>query len=104
MNQHISYFLPPFPTSGRAKLQSAIEYLLSEDGIGEEELKLLAAIAESIIWSEECHHAFIKTGFEAALELYNYSTMNASVEQIENDHENPRNWKTYSIYQDLIKQ
>jgi hypothetical protein len=85
MNQHISYFLPPFPTSGRAKLSCAIEYLLSEDGIGEEELKLLAAIAESIIWSEECHRAFIKTGFDAALELYDQSTMNASVEQTEKD-------------------
>lgn len=103
MNQHISYFLPPFPTSGRAKLSCAIEYLLSENAVGEEELKLLTAIVESIIWSEECHHAFIKTGFDAALELYDIGTMNASLEQTEFDPENPRNWKTYSIYQNLIE-
>ena len=94
---HISYFLPPYPTSTKAKLLSAIEYLESEE-CGGEILLLLAAIAESTHWSEECYQRFIDVGMKAALELYDISTMNTPYEQTEKDPDNPRNWQAYKLW------
>ncbi|MBD2181036.1 hypothetical protein H6S82_03575 [Planktothrix sp. FACHB-1355] len=94
---HISYFLPPYPTSPKAKLLSAIEYLESEE-CGGEILLLLAAIAESTVWSQECYERFIDVGMKAALELYDISTMNTPYEQTEKDPSNPRNWQAYKLW------
>lgn len=94
---HISYFLPPYPTSPKAKLLSAIEYLESEE-CGGEILLLLAAIAESTVWSEECYQRFIDVGMKAALELYDVSTINTPYERTEKDPNNPRNWQAYKLW------
>lgn len=94
---HITYFLPPYPTSPKAKLLSAIEYLESEE-CGGEILLLLAAIAESTIWSEECYQRFIDVGMKAALELYDISTINAAYEQTQKDPNNPRNWQAFELW------
>lgn len=93
----ISYFLPPYPTSPKAKLLAAIANLESEE-CGAETLLLLAAIAESIIWSEKCYQRFLDVGLQAALELYDTSAINATYEQQETDPNNPRNWKLFSTW------
>lgn len=94
---HISYCLPPYPTSPKAKLMAAIEYLESED-CGDEILLLLAAIVESTVWSEECYQRFLDVGMKAALELYDASTINSSQEQTKTDPNNPRNWQAFCIW------
>ena len=93
----ISYFLPPYPTSPKAKLLSAIEYLESAE-CGGEILLLLAAIAESTVWSQECYERFIDVGMKAALELYDVSTMNTPYGQTEKDPNNPRNWQAFQLW------
>lgn len=91
----ITYFLPPYPTSPLAKLLSAIE-LLEAEGCGNTTLLLLAAIAESTLWSDECYKRFLDTGFKAAIELYDAATQNAAeVDEVQKDPNNPRNWKGY---------
>lgn len=62
----VKYLLP---TSPRAKLHSAID-LLSNNEVDSTTFLLLAAIAQSIIFSEECHIKFLDISFEAALEIY----------------------------------
>ena len=90
----ITYFLPPYPTSPRATLLSAIEFL-SNEGVDETTFLLLAAIAQSIIWSEECHIKFLDIGFKAALEIYDASAQNADFYEVQKDPGNPRNWNGY---------
>ena len=94
----ITYFLPPYPTSPKATLLSAIE-LLSNEGVDETTFLLLAAIAQSIIWSEECHIKFIDIGFEAAIEIYDTSVQNADFYEVQKDPGNPRNWNGYIEFQ-----
>lgn len=90
----ITYFLPPYPTSPLAKLLSAIE-LLEASGCGDTTLLLLAAIAESTLWSDECYERFLDTGYKAAIELYDAATQNADFDEVQKDPNNPRNWKGY---------
>ena len=59
---------------------------------------LLAAIAESTVWSEECYQRFIDVGMKAALELYDVATMNTPYEQTEKDPNNPRNWQAFKLW------
>lgn len=94
----ITYFLSPYPTSPKAKLLSAIE-LLSDRGVDDTTFLLLAAMAQSIIWSEECHIQFLDTGFKAAIELYDSSVQNADFNEVQTDPNNPRNWSGYIEFQ-----
>lgn len=96
--KEITYFLPPYPTSPRAKLLSAIEFL-SNEGADQTTFLLLAAIAQSIMLSEECHIKFINIGFEAALDIYDLSMLNADFYEMQKDPNNPRNCNGYIEFQ-----
>lgn len=97
----ITYFLPPYPTSPKAKLLSAIEFLEAE-GVDSTTFLLLAKIAESTLWSEECYLRFLDTGFKAAIELYDTATQNAEFDEVQKDPDNPRNWSVYTEFRKHI--
>jgi len=88
------YFLPPYLTSPKAKLLSAIE-LLSAHDVDDTVFLLLGAIAQSILWSEESNKRFIDLGFLAAIEIYDSAVQNADFDKVQTDPNNPRNWKGY---------
>ena len=88
------YSLPPYLTSPKAKLLSQIEFL-SAHNVDDTVFLLLAAIAQSILWSEECEERFLDTGFKAAIELYDEATQNTEFDKVQIDPQNPRNWKGY---------
>lgn len=58
----------------------------------EQDLKLLCAIMEMPVWSEESHQKFAKVGFDMAVELYEVSTMNMEPYEVLTDPDNPDNW------------
>ena len=97
----ITKFLPPYPTSKRAKmldavarLESTILMLVDED-CDPEAILLLADLGFSFLYSEECQERFINVGMLAALEIYECCTMNAEYEDTLTDINNPRNWGLY---------
>lgn len=63
-----------------------------------EKLLLLAAIAESTVWSEESYQRFLDVGMKATLKLYDASTLNATHEETKIDPNNPRNWQAFCIW------
>lgn len=89
-----TYSLPPYLTTPKARLLSAID-LLSAHDVDDTVFLLLTAMAQSIAWSEEYHERFLKIGFVAAIELYDAAAQNRPFEEVEKDPKNPRNWKGY---------
>ncbi|MGB3208297.1 MAG: hypothetical protein WBB28_25210 [Crinalium sp.] len=99
-------FLPPYPTSTKAKtldavakLEASVLFLVSNN-YDPEIILLLAELAASTMWSEKCRKKVIDIGMQAALELYDNAMMNADYAQIQTDLDNPRRWK---IYQEATK-
>ncbi|WP_225226359.1 hypothetical protein [Komarekiella delphini-convector] len=62
-------------------------------------LKLLTAIVESILWSEESYTRFLQCGFDAAIELFDISSQNWEFEESMSSRHNPRNWDKYKQLQ-----
>ncbi len=90
-----TYSLPPYLTTPKARLLSTID-LLSADDVDDTVFLLLAAIAQSVVWSEKSYEKFCKLGFDVALEIYDTAVQNQVFEEIQKDPDNPRNWKGYS--------
>ncbi len=97
----ITKFLPPYPTSKRAKMLDAVAKLeasvlfLVSNNYDPEIILLLAELAASTLWSEECRKKVVDIGMQAALELYDNATVNSAEAQIQADLDNPRRWKVY---------
>ncbi|MEH2231077.1 MAG: hypothetical protein V7K71_15895 [Nostoc sp.] len=88
--------LPESTAKGaKQRLLETIEWLDDEDAAGTTNLKLLTAIVESILWSEESYNRFLQCGFDAAIELFDNSSQNWGFEQVTLSPHNPRNWDRY---------
>jgi hypothetical protein len=92
--------LPPSTAaSAKQQLLTTIEWLQSEGAATETNLKLLTAIVESILWSEESYTRFLQCGFDAAIELFDISSQNWDFEESISSPHNPRNWDKYKRLQ-----
>ncbi|WP_341531403.1 hypothetical protein WKK05_37465 (plasmid) [Nostoc sp. UHCC 0302] len=76
----------------KQRLLATIEWLDDEDATSTTNLRLLTAIVESILWSEESYNRFLQCGFDAAIELFDNSSQNWDFEQVISSPDNPRNW------------
>jgi phage/plasmid-associated DNA primase len=81
--------------SAKEQLIATIEWLQKEGAASETNLKLLTAIVESILWSEESYTRFLQCGFDAAIELFDISSQNWEFEESMSSPHNPRNWDEY---------
>jgi hypothetical protein len=103
--KQLTGFIPvaalPESTTASAKQQllETIEWLQSEGAATENNLKLLTAIVESILWSEELYTRFLQCGFDAAIELFDISSQNWDFEESMSSRHNPRNWDEYKQLQ-----
>ncbi|MBD6621114.1 hypothetical protein FNW02_36730 [Komarekiella sp. 'clone 1'] len=88
--------LPPSTAAwSKEELLETIDWLQSEGAATETNLKLLTAIVESILWSEESYTRFLQCGFDAAIELFDISSQNWEFEESMSSRHNPRNWNEY---------
>ncbi|MHC5771851.1 MAG: hypothetical protein ACYTXI_41300 [Nostoc sp.] len=103
--KQLTGFIPiaalPESTAASAKQQliETIEWLHKEGAATETNLKLLTAIVESILWSEESYTRFLQCGFDAAIELFDISYQNWEFEESMSSPHNPRNWDEYKQLQ-----
>ncbi|WP_226889791.1 hypothetical protein [Nostoc sp. MG11] len=81
--------------SAKQRLLATIEWLDDEDAASITNLKLLTAIVESILWSEESYTRFLQCGFDAAIELFDISSQNWEFEELMSSPHNLRNWDEY---------
>ncbi|WP_193200418.1 hypothetical protein [Nostoc sp. MG11] len=81
--------------SAKQRLLATIEWLDDEDAASITNLKLLTAIVESILWSEESYTRFLQCGFDAAIELFDISSQNWELKESMSSPHNPRNWDEY---------
>jgi hypothetical protein len=90
--------LPPSTVAwSKKELLETIEWLQREGAATQTNLKLLTAIVESILWSEESYTRFLQCGFDAAIELFDISSQNWEFEESTSSPHNPRNWDEYKI-------
>jgi hypothetical protein len=82
-------------TSEKQQLIATIEWLYKEGAASETNLKLLTAIVESILWSEESYTRFLQCGFNAAIELFDITSQNWEFQESTSSRHNPRNWDEY---------
>jgi hypothetical protein len=85
--------------SAPQQLLTTIEWLKSEGAATETHLKLLTAIVESILWSEESYSRFLQCGFDAAIEFFDTNSQNWEFEESTSSPHNPRNWDEYKQLQ-----
>lgn len=87
----------PESTAASAKQQliETIEWLHKEGAATETNLKLLTAIVESILCSEESYTRFLQCGFDAAIEFFDINSQNWEFEESISSPHNPRNWDKY---------
>ncbi|BBD70036.1 hypothetical protein NIES4072_64160 [Nostoc commune NIES-4072] len=83
--------------SSKKELLETIEWLQREGAATETNLKLLTAIVESILWSEESCTRFLQCGFDAAIELFDITSQNWEIEQARSSPHNPKNWDRYKL-------
>ncbi|RCJ39082.1 hypothetical protein A6770_39145 [Nostoc minutum NIES-26] len=81
--------------SAKQRLLTTIEWLDEEGAASENNLNLLTAIAQSILWSEESYTRFLQCAFDAAIELFDISSQNWEFEEAMSSRHNPRNWDEY---------
>ena len=89
--------------STKKQLLETIEWLQSERAATETNLKLLTAIVESILWSEESYTQFLQCGFDAAIELFDISSQNWEFEESVSSRHNPKNWDEYKRIENTNK-
>ena len=103
--KQLTGFIPiaalPASTAASAKQQliATIEWLHKEGAATETNLKLLTAIVESILCSEESYTRFLQCGFDAAIELFDTNSQNWEFEESMSSSHNPRNWDKYNQLQ-----
>ena len=73
------------------RLLDTIEFLQKE-GIDDEAFKILNALANGLIWSDETERAVRDLGKQIAQELYDEATQNADYRASISDPQNPKNW------------
>lgn len=99
--KQLTGFIPvaalPQSTAASAKQQllSTIDWLDKEGAATETNLKLLTAIVESILCSEESYTRFLQCGFDAAIEFFDTNSQNWDFEESMSSPDNPRNWDKY---------
>lgn len=82
--------LPEFTAaSAKQELLATIELLQKYNGATATNLKLLTAIVESILWSEESYTKFLQYGFDIAIEIFNLNSQNWDFEQVLTSSHNP---------------
>ncbi len=105
--KQLTGFIPvavlPESTAASAKKQllSTIEWLDKEGAATETNLKLLTAIVESILCSEESYTRFLQCGFDAAIEFFDTNSQNWDFEESMSSPYNPRNWDKYKQLQQI---
>ena len=88
----ISYSLPPTDgSSSKQRLLDTIEFL-QKQGIDDEAFKILNALANGLIWSDETDRSVRELGKQVAQELYDEATQNADYGASISDPQNPKNW------------
>ncbi|MFW9259772.1 hypothetical protein [Nostoc sp. CALU 546] len=103
--KQLTGFIPvaalPESTAASAKQQliETIEWLDKECAATETNLKLLTAIVESILCSEESYSRFLQCGFDAAIEFFDTNSQNWEFEESISSRHNPRNWDKYKQLQ-----
>ncbi|MBE8992545.1 hypothetical protein [Nostoc sp. LEGE 12450] len=103
--KQLTGFIPvaalPESTAASAKKQllETIEWLYKEGAATETNLKLLTAIVESILCSEESYARFLQCGFDAAIEFFDTNSQNWEFEESISSPYNPRNWDKYKQLQ-----
>ena len=103
--KQLTGFIPvaalPQSTAASAKQQliEAIDWLHKEGAATETNLKLLTAIVESILCSEESYTRFLQCGFDAAIEFFDTNSQNWEFEESMSSSHNPRNWDEYKQLQ-----
>lgn len=101
--KQLTGFIPvaalPESTAASAKQQllETIEWLHKEGAATETNLKLLTAIVESILCSEESYTRFLQCGFDAAIEFFDTNSQNWEFEYSMSSPHNPRNWNEYKL-------
>lgn len=99
--KQLTGFIPiaalPASTAASAKKQllATIDWLHEEGAASVTNLKLINAIVESILWSEESYTRFLQCGFDAAIKLFDISSQNWEFEESMSSRHNPRNWDKY---------
>ena len=103
--KQLTGFIPiaalPASTAASAKQQliETIEWLHKEGAATETNLKLLTAIVESILCSEESYTRFLQCGFDAAIEFFDTNSQNWDFGESMLSPHNPRNWDEYKQLQ-----
>ncbi|MEH2151698.1 hypothetical protein [Nostoc sp.] len=103
--KQLTGFIPvaalPESTAASAKQQliETIEWVYKEGAATETNLKLLTAIVESILYSEESYTRFLQCGFDAAIEFFDTNSQNWDFEESISSPHNPRNWHEYKQLQ-----
>ncbi|MHC5771899.1 MAG: hypothetical protein ACYTXI_41540 [Nostoc sp.] len=87
------------PASAKQQLIETIEWLHKEGAATETNLKLLTAIVESILCSEESYTRFLQCGFDAAIEFFDTNSQNWGFGESMSSPCNPRNWDKYKQLQ-----
>jgi hypothetical protein len=88
----ISHYLPSSDGQpSRQRLLETIEFLQKE-GIDDSSFKILNALANGLIWSDESDRAVRDLGKQIAQGLYDHTTQNADFEARLTDPQNPQNW------------
>ncbi|MHC5771184.1 MAG: hypothetical protein ACYTXI_37605 [Nostoc sp.] len=103
--KQLTGFIPiaalPASTAASAKQQliATIEWLHKEGAATETNLKLVTAIVESILCSEESYTRFLQCSFDAAIEFFDTNSQNWEFEESISSPHNPRNWDEYKQLQ-----
>ena len=87
-----SHYLPA--SDGQPSLQRLLDTIefLQKQGIDDEGFKILNALANGLIWSDESDRSVRELGKQIAQELYDHTTQNADYETRLSDPQNPKNW------------
>ena len=88
----ISHYLPS--SDGQPSKQRLLETIefLQKQGIDDEAFKILNALANGLIWSDESTCTVRDLGKQIAQELYDEATQNADYRASTSDPQNPKNW------------
>ncbi len=87
-----SHYLPA--SSRQPSMQRLLDTIesLQKEGIDEEAFKILNALANGLIWSDETDRSVRELGKQIAQELYDEATQNADYRASFSDPQNPKNW------------
>ena len=97
MNKLLTGFSPiallPQSEDYRERIMKAIDNLESEDGLGNNTSRIIAALIEGILWDQETWEKIQALGAEIGMEMFSFNMQNGDPHDIAKSPDNPQNWK-----------